>query len=231
MSVVTVPAAGGTQSIPLSQLALPHGFNDQDLKVAVIAHLKAAPSEYADHHVVREGENFVLNDRTEWSDALVVRFLVWGVSFLFVGTIQGVVQVMPDIRRWIFSTGGAGHLIDPLAHAHVNLVGGVVMVIIAVCYYLLPRTLKRPLYSKKLAHLSLWGMAAGVSMWYTCMVTLGYLEGTMMLEQGVGFHDAKAAFQPWHALGFVVPASVMGVGHWLFILNVYLTVIKKNPTA
>jgi len=230
MSVVTVSASGGEQAIPLVQLGLPDSFSDVDLKRAVAAHLQEDAEAFEGYWVSRKGDAFTLTDRTGWSDALVVCFLLWGVSFLFVGTIQGVVQVMPDIRRWIFSTGGAGHLIDPLAHAHVNLVGGVVMVIIAVCYYLLPRTLKRPLYSKKLAHLSLWGMAAGVSMWYTCMVTLGYLEGTMMLEQGIGFHDAKAAFQPWHALGFVVPASVMGIGHWLFILNVYLTVMKR-PAA
>jgi len=227
MSVVTVSASGGEQAIPLVQLGLSDGFSDLDLKRAVADHLQEDAEAFEGHRVSRKNGAIALIDRTGWSDALVVRFLMWGVTFLFVGTMQGVIQVMPDIRRWIFSTGGAGHLIDPLAHAHVNLVGGVVMVIIAVCYYLLPRTLKRPLYSKKLAHLSLWGMAAGVSMWYTCMVTLGYLEGTMMLEQGVGFHDAKAAYQPWHALGFVVPASVMGVGHWLFILNTYLTVIKR----
>ncbi|MDH5526980.1 MAG: cbb3-type cytochrome c oxidase subunit I [Nitrospirota bacterium] len=169
-----------------------------------------------------------LTHNTEGTDRLVAGFVVWAVTFLLVGTMQGVIQVMPNIRRWIFSTGGAGHLIDPLAHAHVNLVGGVVMMAMATAYYLLPRVLGRPMFSVRLARLSLWGMALGVSGWYSCMVALGYLEGTMMLETGIGFHDAKAAHQPWHTLGFVVPATVMGIGHWLFIANVYLTVFRKN---
>lgn len=225
--LVTVSRPGEEHTIPLASLDLPQGFSDRELKDAVAVHLKAEPASLAGHQVEHQGDRIVVRDRTGWSDAMVVRFLVWGVTFLFVGTIQGVVQVMPDIRRWIFSTGGAGHMIDPLAHAHVNLVGGVVMVVIAVCYYLLPRTLKRPVYSRRLARLSLWGMAVGVSMWYLSMVTLGYLEGSMMLAQGIGFHEAKAAYQPWHALGFVVPATVMGIGHWLFIANVYLTVAKR----
>ncbi len=161
------------------------------------------------------------------ADSLVVRFLVWGVTFFLVGTMQGVIQVMPDVRRWIMSTGGAGHMIDPLAHAHVNLVGGVVMIAIAVCYYILPRALGRPLYSMRLARLSLWGMAIGVSAWYLSMVTLGLIEGQMMLREGIGFFEAKEALQPWHALGFVIPATIMGIGHWIFIANVYLTVAKR----
>ncbi len=228
--LVTVSTSVREETIPLAQLGLSHDASDDELKRAIASHLDAGPSAFAQHDVAREGNNVILKDHTDWSDSLVVKFLLWGVTFLLAGTIQGVVQVQPDIRRWIFSTGGAGHMIDPLAHAHVNLVGGVVMVIIAVCYYLLPRTLKRPLYSRKLARLSLWGMAAGVSMWYICMVTLGYLEGRMMLAEGIGFHDAKAAHQPWHALGFVIPATVMGIGHWLFIANVYLTAFKRNNT-
>jgi len=131
------------------------------------------------------------------------------------------------VRRWIMSTGGAGHLIDPLAHAHVNLVGGVVMVAIGVIYYLLPRVLGRPMYSARLSRLSLWGMVTGVCMWYLSMVTLGWIEGNLMLGQGIGFLEAKEAVQPWHTVGFVIPATVMGLGHWLFIANVYLTVFRR----
>ena len=105
------------------------------------------------------------------------------------------------------------------------------MVAIAVIYYLLPRVLGRPIYSDRLSRLSLIGMAAGVSLWYLSMVNLGLAEGRMMLAQGIGFLEAKEAMQPWHTLGFVIPASVMGIGHWLFILNVYLTVFRRPRGA
>ena len=49
---------------------------------------------------------------------------------------------MPPVRAWLDSIGspfgGPGHMIDPLAHAHMNLVGGVVMLVMGVTYYLLP---------------------------------------------------------------------------------------------
>jgi cbb3-type cytochrome oxidase subunit 1 len=227
---VTVTRDGREQNIPLTLLELKAGFSDGELKRALAELLKVPPTAFEGHTVVRAGERIVVRRATQVTDALVARFLVWAVTFFLVGTIQGVVQVMPEVRRWIMSTGGAGHLIDPLAHAHVNLVGGVVMVAIAVTYYLLPRVLGRPIWSDRLARLSLWGMVAGVSMWYLSMVTLGLIEGRMMLSQGIGFFDAKAAVQPWHTLGFVIPASAMGIGHWLFILNVYLTVFRRPRT-
>ena len=56
--------------------------------------------------------------------------------------MHGMLQVMPPIRAWLDSIGspygGPGHMIDPLAHAHMNLVGGVVMLVMGVTYYLLP---------------------------------------------------------------------------------------------
>ncbi|MDH4228698.1 MAG: cbb3-type cytochrome c oxidase subunit I [Nitrospirota bacterium] len=225
---VTVSREGQERHIPLSLLELPQGFSDRELKTAVAAVLDTTPADFDRHVVERHGSRILLTELTDGGDRLVAGFVVWAVTFLLVGTIQGVVQVMPDVRRWIFSTGGAGHLIDPLAHAHVNLVGGVVMMAMATAYYLLPRVLRRPLHSVRLARLSLWGMAGGVSCWYLSMVTLGYLEGSLMLAEGLGFHDAMARFQPWHTLGFVVPASIMGIGHWLFIANVYLTVFRRQ---
>ena len=52
---------------------------------------------------------------------IVLRFLVLSVIHLFIGTVQGVLQTFPGIAQWIREAGPAGHLIDPLAHAHINL--------------------------------------------------------------------------------------------------------------
>jgi cbb3-type cytochrome oxidase subunit 1 len=228
---VTVSRDGRDQDIPLTLLDLKAGFTDLELKAALAALLDEPPAAFEHHTVERAGGRIVVRHATAFTDRLVVHFLVWAATFFLVGTVQGVVQVMPDVRRWIMSTGGAGHLIDPLAHAHVNLVGGVVMVAIGVTYYLLPRVLGRPMFSRRLSAISLVGMAVGVSLWYLSMVTLGLIEGHLMLDRGIGFFDAKAALQPWHTLGFVIPASVMGLGHWLFIVNVYLTVLRRPRTG
>lgn len=226
-TTVTIHRDGEDRDIPIGMLELGASFSDTELKRALASLLGTPAESLAAHHVRRDGERILVIPRRTVTDRLVAHFLVWGALFFLIGTVQGVVQVMPDVRRWIMSTGGAGHLIDPLAHAHVNLVGGVVMVAIAATYYLLPRVLGRPMHSARMARLSLVGMAAGVLMWYLSMVTLGLIEGHMMLARGISFHDAKAALQPWHTLGFVIPATVMGVGHWVYIANVFLTVLKK----
>ena len=56
-------------------------------------------------------------------------------------------QTFPGFSLWLRGAGAAGHLIDPLAHAHINLVGGVTMGMMGLFYYVLPRLLQRPPYS------------------------------------------------------------------------------------
>jgi cytochrome c oxidase cbb3-type subunit 1 len=41
-------------------------------------------------------------------------------------------------------------MINPLAHTHINVVGGVVLLCMAVTYYLLPRLSGVPLYSQRM---------------------------------------------------------------------------------
>ena len=59
----------------------------------------------------------------------LVKFTVASAFCFFVGTVHGVLQVIRPIRAWLDSIGspygGPGHMIDPLAHAHINVVGGV----------------------------------------------------------------------------------------------------------
>jgi cbb3-type cytochrome oxidase subunit 1 len=73
----------------------------------------------------------------------ILAFLVMSVTHLFIGTVQGVLQTLPGVSQWLRAAGQAGHLIDPLAHAHINLVGGVTMGMMGLFYYVLPRVLGR----------------------------------------------------------------------------------------
>ena len=68
----------------------------------------------------------------------LAKFLITSVFSFFIGTVHGVLQVIPGIRAWLDSIGspygGPGHMIDPLAHAHINLVGGVTILGMGVTY-------------------------------------------------------------------------------------------------
>lgn len=162
------------------------------------------------------------------TDRLGLRFILFGVACLFVGTLQGFLQSTPRIRHWVHMTGQAGHLVDPLAHAHINLIGGVVSVVMAMVYYLLPRMSGKPIWSYMLGELSFFFMAAGVLGFYTVLLTFGILEGNRMLDEGVVYPIARSVYQPYHRIGFVVSALMMGIGHWTFVWNVFATVLAKD---
>jgi len=70
---------------------------------------------------------------THAGDRYLVKFLMVSGLCFFIGTVHGVLQVTRPVRAWLDSIGspygGPGHLIDPLAHAHINVIGGVVIFI------------------------------------------------------------------------------------------------------
>ena len=57
---------------------------------------------------------------------------------LTVGTVQGVIQVQPSNADWLFRAGHAGEWIDPIAHAHINLVTGLTMLTAGALFYFAP---------------------------------------------------------------------------------------------
>ena len=175
--------------------------------------------------MIQRQEEVPLNSST---DRLGLRFILFGVFCLFVGTLQGFIQSTPRIRHWIHMTGQAGHLVDPLAHAHINLIGGVVSVVMAMVYYLLPRLSGKQIWSQMLGELSYVFMVAGVVAFYSVLLTFGILEGNRMLDQGEMYPMARAVYQPYHQIGFVLSALLMGIGHWTFVFNVFATVWARD---
>ena len=168
-----------------------------------------------------------VRDRVRAGGAVVLRFLVLSVVHLFIGTVQGVLQTFPGIAQWIREAGPAGHLIDPLAHAHINLVGGVTMGMMGLIYYVLPKVLGKDVYSPVLAGASFWLSTVGVLGFFCSLVALGIVEGNM-IHAGMTYAEALAVVGPVHHVLVITTAFLMGFGYWAFILNVLMTVMKKR---
>src|SRR5450759_6014245 len=111
----------------------------------------------------------------------LLKFLLLSALSFFIGAIHGMLQVLPPIRAWLDSIGspygGPGHMIDPLAHSHMNLVGGVVMLVMGVTYYLLPILSSRKIYSVRLVQYSFWLMVLGVYGFSAVPMVFGIWEG------------------------------------------------------
>ena len=154
----------------------------------------------------------------------LLKFLVASALFFFIGTVHGVIQVIPPVRAWLDSIGspygGPGHMIDPLAHAHINVVGGVVILSMAVTYYLLITIGRRPPYSWRLVDHSFWWTAIGVCGFYSTLLFFGIKEGFCLLA------GDEAGIQSLHKVYgslIAIVSTVMGMGFWIFFFNVFFT--------
>ena len=163
---------------------------------------------------------------TDGSAPHILRFFLMSVAHLFIGTLLGVAQTFPGIAQWIRESGPAGHLIDPLAHAHINLVGGVTMGMMGLFYYVLPRLIGRPIYSRVLAATSFWFSTLGVAVFFSSLLILGIIEGNM-IHNGMTYGQALEAVGPVHHVMIITGAILMGFGYWTYITNIFLTVFKK----
>ena len=167
------------------------------------------------------------------SDRDLFKFLVFSSFSFFIGTVHGVLQVQPPIRAWLDAIGspygGPGHMIDPLAHAHINVVGGVVILCMAVTYYLIPRLTGHTVFSQKLVNHTFWWTAVGILGFYTTLLTFGSWEGNLLLQgNALGAEQVHRFYKPIIA----TISTVLGIGFWIFFINVFLTakaVFFKRP--
>lgn len=165
--------------------------------------------------------------RSDTEHPHLVKFLLVSAVSFFIGAIHGMLQVLPPIRAWLDSIGspygGPGHMIDPLAHAHMNLVGGVVILAMGTSYYLLPIFSGRSIYSLRLVNQSLWWTAVGQFYFYITLIVFGVLEGNALLnnpEAVAGIH---------HYYGPIIAGSgiTMATGFCIYLVNIILSLVKS----
>jgi len=159
----------------------------------------------------------------------LTKFLIVSVFSFFIGTVHGMLQVMPRIRHWLDAIGSPhsnpGHLIDPLAHAHMNLVGGVVLLSMCVTYYLLPVLSGKAIFSRRLIDLTFWFTASGAYAFYAVQMAFGIYEGMLDLR---GASDVADAIEKFRGPAVAVSGTVMAAGFFCYLVNIGLT-LRGRP--
>lgn len=154
----------------------------------------------------------------------LTKFLLLSAASFAIGTIHGMLQVMPPIRHWLDSIGspygGPGHMIDPLAHAHMNLVGGVVMLAMGATYHLLPQFVNRPIYSQRLVNLTFWWTATGAYSFYVALLAFGFWEGSLLHRAP----DQIPTVQRYYGPVIACAATTMAIGFVIYFYNIARTV-------
>jgi cbb3-type cytochrome oxidase subunit 1 len=131
------------------------------------------------------------------------KFFATGALALTVGTVQGVIQVQPANADWLYRAGHAGEWIDPISHAHINLVTGLTMLVAGALFALAPVPPAR-----RLVNLTFGCLLVGSLAFYASALYLGLHEGRLV-HRGLTPEQAEAA-TPLH------PFLIMGAGIAMF---------------
>lgn len=134
----------------------------------------------------------------------VIGFIKTSLLSLAVGVVLGVLLALhvlkPDTPQLLTS-----------AHAHVNLLGGVMMLIFGVGYHILPRFSGRPLWNEGLSTVQLWLNIVGLAGMVAFLIAGAYSSSDLM----------RWAVAPFGAL--------YGTGAVLFALNMWMTISGALP--
>lgn len=140
-------------------------------------------------------------------------FFVLGTIGLLVGTVQGVLQVMPDNEEWLAAAGVAGRYIDPISHAHVNLLTGVMMLIGGLVFALADPPAQGS-HGRRMAARVFWTLGPGSVALYLAFLVLGLTEGKLIVSEGLGFAQATERLGLWHSIPLAASAGVVLFGLW-----------------
>jgi hypothetical protein len=160
-------------------------------------------------------------------DQRLAKYFVAGGLFLALGGIHMALKNLPWVADWLARGGYAGHLVRDLSNTHVMIVGGGTLIATGLCWYVLPRIVRRPLASPGLAQASFWLTALGLLVFYVALVENGIVMSNL-IAHGSNYEAAKRHMGDWYKVPVGIGAGVMGLGYWCFAGNVFLTVFQSR---
>jgi len=120
--------------------------------------------------------NGYLSMKGQWHqmrENYLVKFLILGITFYGLQTLQGPMQAVRSFSAFI-------HYTDWIpAHIHMGTMGWVSMISFAGIYYLVPRLYGRQIYSVQLANLHFWLVLIGQLIWSFSLWIAGVMQAGM----------------------------------------------------
>jgi hypothetical protein len=162
-------------------------------------------------------------------DAHLWKFLLTGAAALTLGTVQGVVQVQPRNADWLYAAGHAGEWIDPISHAHINLVTGLTMLVAGGLFHLLPM-LGGTAPPRRLVDRCFWLLFGGSLAFYATALYIGFHEGHLVVVRGLTPEQAEAA-TALHPFLIMAAGIAMLAGFWTLLWLVVRAVWRSPSPA
>ncbi len=158
-----------------------------------------------------------------WEDEEYVQYTLW---FVFACVIYSLIGF-----SWGALMGGIHefrHFVDQRmfgrlivrAHTHINLLGWVEMAIFASVYYIIPRLVKRPIYSVRLVKVHFWTHNLGLIGMVVFFTVAGVIGGNASLSMTP--QEVEMLVRPWlAAMGIFGTLVLIANGIWAY--NIFRT--------
>jgi hypothetical protein len=154
------------------------------------------------------------------------KFFATGAAALTVGTVQGVIQVQPKNADWLFKAGHAGEWIDPISHAHINLVTGLTM-LVAGAFFALIRSAGGVEPSPRLVNTVFFSLLGGSLAFYFSALYLGFHEGALVVRHGLTPEQAEDA-TALHTPLIMGSGIAMFAAFWLLLVTIVRAVWRSQ---
>jgi cytochrome c oxidase cbb3-type subunit 1 len=106
------------------------------------------------------------------------------------------------------------------AHTHVNLLGWVEMAIFAAVYYIVPRLVRRPIYSMRLVKVHFWTHNLGLIGMVVFFSTAGTIGGIASVHSTP--EEVEQLVRPWLALMGIF-GSIVLLANFIWAYNIFRT--------
>ncbi len=145
-----------------------------------------------------------------------LKFLTMAMICYLVTCIQGPLQASRAINSYLhFSQWVVGH-------AHMALLGTFTFIQVAFIYYALPRVLKRPIYSERIANIQFWCSVLGFGLMFVVLTVAGLQQAAGWGAQ-ISVQYASLWLKPMYFLRTI--SGIILVGTFImFAYNIYMTV-------
>ena len=162
-------------------------------------------------------------------DRYLWKFFATGAAALTVGTVQGVIQVQPAHASWLYKAGSAGAWIDPISHAHINLVTGLSMLVAGSLFALAPQ-LGGIAPKRELVNACFYAVLVSSLVFYGVALYLGFHEGRLVVNRGLTPEQAEA-LTPLHPYLIMTAGIGMFASFWFLLVLIARAYGRGNRVA
>ncbi|MDR1614754.1 MAG: cytochrome-c oxidase, cbb3-type subunit I, partial [Campylobacteraceae bacterium] len=182
--------------------------------------------------------NILLTMKGEWDQlktSPLIKFMIIASTFYMFSTLEGPILSIKSVNA-------LAHFTDWVpGHVHDGTLGWVGFMTMASIYHMVPRFVKKELYSKSLMEAQFWIQTTGIVLFFASMWIAGISQGMMWRATDAygslanSFIDTVVALKPYYIVR-AIGGTLYVVGFFMFVYNIVKTItagraFEKEPQS